>query len=59
MIVGGYNRLWGVAVGALAVAAVQTGVIHFYDAVWAQIASLALAVLVLQFRRPTPAGAVA
>ncbi|MYJ30680.1 MAG: hypothetical protein F4072_12140, partial [Acidimicrobiaceae bacterium] len=59
VIVGGYNRLWGVAVGALVVAAVQTGVIHFYDAVWAQIASLALAVMVLQFRRPTPAGAIA
>ena len=59
VIVGGYNRLWGVAAGALAVAAVQTGVIHFYDAVWAQIASLALAVLVLQFRRPIPAGAIA
>ena len=40
-------------------AAVQTGVIHFYNAVWAQIASLALAVLVLQFRRPIPAGAIA
>ena len=59
VIVGGYNRLWGVAAGAVAVAAVQTGVIHFYDAVWAQIASLALAVLVLQFRRPIPAGAIA
>ena len=59
VIVGGYNRLWGVAAGALAVAAVQTGVIHFYNAVWAQIASLALAVLVLNFRRRAPAKATA
>ena len=59
VIVGGYNRLWGVAAGALAVASVQTGVIHFYNAVWAQIASLALAVMVLQFRRPAPVRAVA
>ena len=53
VIVGGFNKLWGVVVGALTVAAVQTGVIHFYDAVWAQIASLVLAVGVLQFRRPS------
>ncbi|WP_420621569.1 branched-chain amino acid ABC transporter permease [Candidatus Poriferisodalis sp.] len=51
VIVGGFNKLWGVVAGALTVAAVQIGVIHFYDAVWAQIASLGLAVLVLQFRR--------
>ena len=51
VIVGGFNKLWGVVAGALTVAAVQTGVIHFYDAVWAQIASLGLAVGVLQFRR--------
>ena len=35
-------------VGAVAVATLQTAVIHFYDAVLAQIASLLLAVLVLQ-----------
>ena len=59
MIVGGFNRLWGVVAGALIVAGVQTGVIHFYDAVWAQIASLGLAVLVLQFRRVSVGGAPA
>ena len=53
VIVGGFNKLWGVVVGALTVAAVQTGVIHFYDAVWAQIASLVLAVGVLGFRQPS------
>ncbi len=51
VIVGGFNRLWGVVIGALVVAALQTSVIRYYDAVWAQIASLILAVLVLQFRR--------
>ncbi len=59
VIVGGFNRLWGVIAGALVVAAVQTGVIHFYDAVWAQIASLALAVLMLQLRRVPVEGAAA
>lgn len=59
VIVGGFNRLWGVIAGALVVAAVQTGVIHFYDAVWAQIASLALAVLMLQLRRVPVEGATA
>lgn len=53
VIVGGFNRLWGVVAGAVTVAAVQTGIIHFGSAVWAQIASLGLAVLVLQFRRLT------
>ena len=57
VIVGGFNKLWGVIVGALIVAGVQTGVIHFYDAVWAQIASLGLAVAVLQFRRVSVEGA--
>ncbi len=56
VIVGGFNRLWGVLVGAVVVAAVQTSVIHYYNAVWAQIASLCLAVLVLQFRRPSLQG---
>ena len=59
VIVGGFNKLWGVVVGALIVAGVQTGVIHFYDAVWAQIASLGLAVAVLQFRRVSVEGASA
>ena len=59
VIVGGFDRLWGVVAGALIVAGVQTGVIHFYDAVWAQIASLGLAVLVLQFRRVSVGGAPA
>ena len=59
VIVGGFNRLWGVIAGALVVAAVQTGVIHFYDAVWAQIASLTLAVLMLQLRRVPVEGATA
>lgn len=59
VIVGGFNKLWGVVVGALIVAGVQTGVIHFYDAVWAQIASLGLAVAVLQFRRVSVEGAPA
>ena len=36
---------------AAAVAAVQTGVTHYVDAVWGQIAVLALAVVVLQLRR--------
>lgn len=51
VIVGGFSRLRGVIVGAVAVAALQTAVIHFYDAVLAQIASLLLAVLVLQTSR--------
>ncbi len=57
VIVGGFTRLSGVLVGAAAVAALQTGVIHFFDAVWAQIASLVLAVVVLQFRNSSIAGA--
>ncbi len=57
VIVGGFHRLWGVIAGALVVAAVQTGVIHFYDAVWAQIAALVLAVLMLQLRRVPVEGA--
>ena len=57
VIVGGFTRLSGVLVGAATVAALQTGVIHFFDAVWAQIASLVLAVVVLQFRNSSIAGA--
>jgi len=56
VIVGGFSRLWGVLIGAAIVAAVQTSVIHYYDAVWAQIAALVLAVLVLQFRQTSIRG---
>lgn len=51
VIIGGFDRLWGVLIGAAVVAALQTGVIHYLDTVWAQIASLVLAVAVLQFNR--------
>jgi len=51
VIIGGFTRLWGVLIGAVVVAALQTGVIHYYDTVWAQIASLVLAAAVLQFSR--------
>ncbi len=57
VIVGGFSRLWGVLTGAAIVAAVQTTVIHYYDAVWAQIASLVLAVALLQFHRASVVGA--
>ncbi|MEM9891349.1 MAG: branched-chain amino acid ABC transporter permease [Actinomycetota bacterium] len=57
VIVGGFSRLWGVLLGAVVVAAVQTSVIHYVDVVWAQIAALVLAVVVLQVRRQ-PIGAV-
>lgn len=57
VIVGGFNRLWGVVSGAAVVALVQTTVIHYVDAVWAQIASLILAVVVLQLRDSSTAGA--
>ncbi len=57
VIVGGFGRLWGVLAGAVVLAAVQTSVIHYYDAVAAQIVSLVLAVLVLQFRQTSIQGA--
>ena len=57
VIIGGFTRLWGVLIGAAIVAALQTGVIHYYDTVWAQIASLALAVMILQFSRTSIEGA--
>ena len=57
VIVGGFSRLWGVVVGALIIAVAQTGVIHYYDTVTAQIVSLGLAVLMLQVRRSSVAGA--
>ncbi len=59
VIVGGVSRLWGVVLGAGIVAAVQTGAIHFADAVLAQIVSLLLAVVVLQFGRSSRSGLVA
>ncbi|WP_419841141.1 branched-chain amino acid ABC transporter permease [Candidatus Poriferisodalis sp.] len=57
VIVGGFGRRWGVLTGAAILAALQTTVIHWFDTVAAQIASLALAVLVLQFRRTSVQGA--
>ncbi len=57
VIIGGFTRLWGVLIGAAIVAALQTGVIRYYDTVWAQIASLALAVMILQFSRTSIEGA--
>lgn len=51
VIAGGVGRMWSVFIGALVIAAVQTGVTHYLDAVWGQIAVLALAVIVLQLRR--------
>ncbi|MEM8904299.1 MAG: branched-chain amino acid ABC transporter permease [Actinomycetota bacterium] len=58
VIVGGFNRLWGVLTGAVIVAATQTAVLHVSDAVWAQISSLVLAVVVLQVRDSSTRGAV-
>ena len=51
VIAGGVGRMWSVLIGAAAVATVQTGVTHYVDAVWGQIAVLAMAVVVLQLRR--------
>ena len=48
VIAGGIGRMWSVPLGALAVAAAQTGVTHYIDAVWGQIAVLMLAVIALQ-----------
>ena len=48
VIAGGVGRMWSVPLGALAVAAAQTGVTHYVDAVWGQIAVLMLAVVILQ-----------
>ena len=59
VIIGGFSRLWGVVGGAFVVAVVQTTLIHYYDAVWALIASLVLAVAMLQMRRSSVAGATA
>jgi len=58
VIIGGFTRLWGVLIGAVVVAALQTGVVHYYNSVWAQIASLVVAVLFLQFSRASVEGAV-
>lgn len=51
VIAGGIGRMWSVPLGALAVATAQTGVTHYIDAVWGQIAVLVLAVIMLQLRR--------
>lgn len=59
VIVGGFNRLWGVLIGAVIVGAVQTSVIHYFNTVWAQILSLVLAVLVLQLRQTSMRGTYA
>ncbi len=56
VIAGGVRRMWGVLVGAVVVAAVQTGIIHYIDAVWAQIGVLAMAVVILEVRREQPTG---
>jgi len=51
VIAGGIGRMWSVPLGALAVATAQTGVTHYINAVWGQIAVLVLAVIILQLRR--------
>jgi urea transport system permease protein len=56
VIAGGVRRMWGVLIGAIIIAAVQTGVIHYFDAVWGQIAVLGLAVVILEMRREQPSG---
>ncbi len=58
VIAGGIGRMWSVPIGALVVAATQTGVTHYIDAVWGQIAVLLLAVIVLQMRKHQKALAV-
>lgn len=50
VIAGGVRRMWGILTGAVIIAAVQTGVIHYIDAVWGQIAVLGLAVVILEVR---------
>lgn len=59
VIVGGFTRLWGVVTGALIVAALQTALIHYYDAVWALIVTHILAVAMLQIRRSSASGVIA
>lgn len=58
VIVGGFTRLWGVVVGALIVASLQTALIHYYDAVWALIVTHVLAVAMLQIRRSSASGVI-
>ena len=58
VIAGGIGRMWSVPLGALAVATAQTGVTHYIDAVWGQIAVLVLAVITLQLRRHQQATSV-
>lgn len=50
VIVGGFRRPSAVAVGAAAVAAITTIVALRYDAVWGQLAAVALAAIILQTR---------
>ena len=50
VIVGGFRRPSAVAVGAAAVAAITTIVALRYDAVWGQLAAVALAAAILQRR---------
>ena len=50
VIVGGFRRPSAVAVGAAAVAAITTVVALRFDAVWGQLAAVALAAVVLQTR---------
>ena len=50
VIVGGFRRPSAVAVGAAAVAAMTTIVALRYDAVWGQVAAVALAAVILQTR---------
>ena len=50
VIVGGIRRPSAVAVGAAAVAAITTIVALRYDAVWGQVAAVALAAVILQTR---------
>ena len=50
VIVGGFRRPSAVAVGAAAVAAITTIVALRYDAVWGQVAAVALAAVILQTR---------
>lgn len=50
VIVGGFRRASAVVLGAAAVAGITTVVALWYDAVWGQVAAVALAALVLQMR---------
>jgi len=58
VIVGGFRRPSAVAVGAAAVAVITTIVALRYDAVWGQLAAVALAAVILQRRVETGARGV-